>query len=71
VGYLWDFGDGTTSDTPNAVHTYTIAGEHTVQLKVQGVDGIAGTQGAKVKVGGELHPYPNLLDNRRYREPND
>ena len=71
VGYLWDFGDGTSSDTPAAAHTYTTAGEYAVQLKVQGVDGIASMQNARVKVSGELRPYPNLLDNRRYQEPND
>jgi alpha-galactosidase len=71
IGYLWDFGDGTTSESPKASHTYTTAGEYTVHLKVQGIDGIASTESAKVKVSGELRPYPNLLDNRRYREPND
>lgn len=71
IGYLWDFGDGTTSESPKASHTYTTAGEYTVHLKVQVIDGIASTESAKVKVSGELRPYPNLLDNRRYREPND
>jgi hypothetical protein len=71
VGYLWDFGDGTTSDAPVVAHTYTTAGEYAVHLRVQSVDGIASTQNARVKVSGELRPYPNLLDNRRYKEPND
>ena len=71
VGYLWDFGDSTTSDAPIVAHTYTTAGEYAVHLRVQSVDGIASTQNAWVKVSGELRPFPNLLDNRRYKEPND
>lgn len=32
--WLWDFGDGTTSDDINPVHVYAIAGTYTVKLKV-------------------------------------
>jgi len=34
VDYLWDFGDGTTSNISNPSHIYTSAGEYTVILVV-------------------------------------
>ena len=30
--YLWDFGDGTTSTTPNPTHSYTLQGTFTITL---------------------------------------
>ncbi|MBL7943365.1 MAG: PKD domain-containing protein [Flavobacteriales bacterium] len=32
TGYLWDFGDGTTSTLANPVHTYTLGGNYDVVL---------------------------------------
>ncbi len=32
AGYLWNFGDGTTSTSPSTIHTYKKAGIYTVQL---------------------------------------
>ncbi|MCC6412927.1 MAG: T9SS-dependent M36 family metallopeptidase [Saprospiraceae bacterium] len=32
--YLWDFGDGNTSETVNPVHTYAVPGDYTVTLVV-------------------------------------
>jgi PKD repeat protein len=32
--YLWDFGDGTTSDRQNPTHTFTAEGEYTIRLTV-------------------------------------
>lgn len=32
TSYLWDFGDGTTSNDPNPVHTYTVSGNFTILL---------------------------------------
>ncbi|MEM7373086.1 MAG: PKD domain-containing protein [Bacteroidota bacterium] len=34
VGWLWDFGDGTTSTLQNPIHTYLTAGTYTVSLTV-------------------------------------
>ncbi len=34
ISYQWDFGDGSTSGSRNASHTYTSAGVYTAQLKV-------------------------------------
>lgn len=32
--YLWEFGDGTTSNAASSVHTYTKPGKYTIKLTV-------------------------------------
>jgi alpha-galactosidase len=71
VNYAWDFGDGTTADGPQVSHTYTREANFTIHLSVQGIDGVPADRSFSVKVVGDLHAYPNLLDNRRFREPAD
>jgi cytochrome c len=39
--YAWDFGDGSGATTPNAVHTYTAAGNYTATLTVTDSRGAA------------------------------
>ncbi len=36
LGYLWDFGDGTTATTASVRHVYAAAGSYPVQLTVDG-----------------------------------
>lgn len=36
TGFSWDFGDGATSTSTNAVHTYTANGNYTVKLVANG-----------------------------------
>ncbi len=71
VEYRWDFGDGTSADGPKVSHAYTRAGDFTMRLTVDGVDGIPSVQNFSIKVTGNLRHHPNLLDNRRFREPTD
>jgi hypothetical protein len=71
VNYVWDFGDGTTAEGPKLSHAYTRAANFTVHLTVQGIDGLSAEQNFSVKVTGNLHAYPNLLDNRRFQDPAD
>lgn len=40
LSYTWDFGDGGTSATTNATHTYTNTGTYTVKLKAVGCSSI-------------------------------
>ena len=71
VNYLWDFGDGTSADGPKVSHAYTRAANFTIHLTVQGIDGLPAVQSFSVRVTGDLRAYPNLLDNRRFRDPSD
>ncbi len=41
TGYLWDFGDGGTSNERNPSHTYGRSGSYTVELTVSGAQGSA------------------------------
>ncbi|HLF45271.1 MAG TPA: PKD domain-containing protein [Chitinophagaceae bacterium] len=53
VSWLWNFGDGTTSNQPSPVHTYTNYGEYTVKLVTTSgtgfVDSIIKTNFIKIK----------------------
>ena len=50
VSWLWDFGDGVTSDLQNPPHVYTSANTYTVNLTVIDDDGEAGNAFANVSV---------------------
>jgi alpha-galactosidase len=71
VAYHWDFGDGTSADSPKVSHAYTRAGEFTIRLIVDGVDGVPAQKDFSVKVTGNLKAHSNLTDNRRFVEPTD
>jgi alpha-galactosidase len=68
AAYHWDFGDGTSADSPKASHAYTSAGEFTIRLTV---DGVPAQKNFSVKVTGNLRAHSNLTDNRRFVEPTD
>jgi alpha-galactosidase len=71
VAYHWDLGDGTSADSPKVSHAYTSAGEFTIRLTVDGVDGVPAQKNFSVKVTGNLKAHSNLTDNRRFVEPTD
>jgi hypothetical protein len=54
VGYHWDFGDGTSQDGRQVSHAYTKAGDYTVRLVVDGIDGIPADKKASVSVSGMI-----------------
>jgi alpha-galactosidase len=71
IAYHWDFGDGTSADSAKASHAYPMAGEFTIRLTVDGVDGVPANKTFSVKVTGMLKAHSNLTDNRRFVEPTD
>jgi PKD repeat protein len=50
VGWLWNFGDGTTSTDQNPVHTFTSAGSFNVRLKVTAASGSTLARTKKVTI---------------------
>ncbi|MGO9084897.1 MAG: PKD domain-containing protein [Candidatus Sulfotelmatobacter sp.] len=58
LGYHWDFDDGTHEDGRQVSHAYTKAGEFSVRLVVDGVDGIPTEKQASVSVNGEITIEP-------------
>ena len=71
VEYHWDFGDGSSADDPKVSYAYAKAARFTIRLTVEGVDGVPAVQTFPVTVTGNLRAFPNLTDNRRFREPTD
>jgi hypothetical protein len=52
LSYRWDFGDGTTENGRRVSHAYTMAGDFSVRLVVEGIDGIPAEKNAHVSVHG-------------------
>ncbi len=71
LSYHWDFDDGTVADGAEVTHTYTKSANYTVQLTVEGMDGIATQKRFSITVSGDIRTRFNLLQNRRYVEPSD
>jgi len=71
LSYSWDFSDGLTQMGRTVSHTYTKPGTYEIHLTARGIDGVSYTNTFRVNVEGTLNAYPNLLDNRRYRDPAD
>ena len=58
IGYHWDFGDGTSQDGRQVSHAFTKAGDYTVRLVVDGVDGVPAEKQASVSVSGAIAVPP-------------
>ncbi len=66
VSYLWDFGDGTTSNDPNPDHLYTRDGNYNVKLTVTDDKGAYNSESTSVNVIDDS-PKDILISH----EPND
>ena len=53
LSFLWDFGDGNTSTTPNPSHTYTQDGSYTATLTVEDGNGGMSSDSVLVVAGNE------------------
>jgi len=71
VEYSWDFGDGVSAQGCIVEHAYTHAGEFTIVLRVESVDGGESQKSFTMKVTGMLNAFTRLRDNKRFREPTD
>jgi hypothetical protein len=52
LSYRWDFGDGTSQPGREVEHTYTMAGNYTVHLTVEGIDGVPAKKQTSISVNG-------------------
>jgi len=58
--WYWDFGDGTTSNQQNPVHTYADSGAYVVTLTVMDDAGETGTVSKQVSVHLPFHPIADF-----------
>jgi len=58
LGYHWDFGDGTSESGRQVHHAYTMDGQFTVRLTIEGMDGIPAEKQMRVSVSGNLEIKP-------------
>lgn len=66
----WDFGDGVQLEGASVRHTYTIEGERTVRLRVEGVDGMAAEKTFTVNVSGSaINTLFVPAENKRWTPP--
>lgn len=67
LSYRWDFGDGTSQSGREVVHAYTVAGNYTVRLTVDGMDGVPAKKQTSISVNGIQEIGP---PTRFYEEEN-
>ncbi|HXW89294.1 MAG TPA: PKD domain-containing protein [Terriglobales bacterium] len=54
LAYRWNFGDGTSADGATVTHTYTWAGDFTVQLHADGLDHVPLQKSSSIRVTGKI-----------------
>ena len=57
LSYHWDFGDGTSADGASVTHTFTHAGNYTVHLNVEGIEGVPFEKDFPVAVTGAVDTF--------------
>lgn len=67
LDFRWDFGDGTDAQGRQVSHTFTHAGNFTVQLTVSGIEGVSARQRFSVAVAGYPQTQFTLQKNRRFQ----
>jgi alpha-galactosidase len=68
VAFHWDFGDGTTSNAPEAHHAFTHPGTFTVRLNAVGIEGTSFENSFPISVSGHFKTTFNPADITRPRE---
>lgn len=64
VEWLWDFGDGSGSTDASPLHTYSTAGEYSVNLTVSDDDGAQNSTTQSINVSEDIDPSPPPVDEK-------
>ncbi len=67
VSYRWDFGDGVSLTGPQVSHAYTRAGNYSVKLTAQGIDGLDSVDSFQFPVTGSISTRFAPSENQRYQ----
>jgi PKD repeat protein len=67
--YRWNFGDGTGEDGASVTHAYTRAGDYTVHLRAEGLDGLPYEKSIAVKVTGKIDTIFVPANKKRLTQP--
>jgi alpha-galactosidase len=68
LSYHWDFGDGTSAEGSSVTHSYTHAGNFTIHLIAEGIEGVPLEKSLTISVTGHIDNIfrPELY--QRYKE---
>ena len=66
VHYLWDFGDGVTTEGASVSHSYTHAGKFQVKLFATGVGGLVGQSISPLEITGTISTTYHPEAKRRF-----
>jgi PKD repeat protein len=65
LGYVWDFGDGTSLTSAEVDHAYTHAGTFQVRIHATGLDGSSSEQNTSITIRGAVSTKYVPGDKRR------
>jgi len=68
VSYHWNFGDGTSAEGASVRHTFTHAGNYTLHLRAEGIEGLAFDTDVPVAVAGKVDTSFHPERYQRYSE---
>jgi alpha-galactosidase len=68
LSYHWDFGDGTRAKGSSVTHSYTHAGNFTVLLTAEGIEGVPFEKSLTISVTGEID---NIFRPELYQRYNE
>ena len=67
TGYVWNFGDGSTSTAASPIHPYIVGGNYTVELissNACGVDSVIQTQAVQITGGAPTAPNVSICSGQ-------
>ncbi|MHB1855956.1 MAG: PKD domain-containing protein, partial [Acidobacteriaceae bacterium] len=67
ISYRWDFGDGVSLAGAQVSHAYTQAGNYSVKLTAQALDGLTSVDSFQFPVAGSISTKFAPLKNQRYQ----